>query len=708
MTKRAIEHIFSGTTTPYTSYDSTKTNLGALIIQDTTNKFAGPLPMAFARPMEQSTAIPGQYPHVIQWSTDVYWVFLADLSTAANTRRIILYTYIKSTQTLNWRGFIVLTYPAATAHTIRGMRVVRHTYTTGTASASGTAVTGASGAAWVTARIGAGARIGFGSTDPTQIVTWYHITASGIGSETAITLLENAGTISAGAYVIEELRVYTATTNATLTNGGLFVAKGVNYDDFIAAGTTIASAVSTDRVKAVYWLGDSATNNNTIAAGMAISSTVSDTSHNIYVTNADTTTTMRTYKFNGRAALTVASGRSTNAFTLRTGTPLVTGTISQTNGCRIATALHGPGANVSSLYFATTTRVYRCVETDIIDASVTYVGDCMVELPTGSTSTFAATGGYTSVEYASTIDRFIITTGTNQRTYVTKYTTAAGATHDHVMFSNTYQLDQSLADAGLTPYPASALAYSLWCESGIGFFARTGTTVATNFLYVFPLGADWQYAAGLSAATQNRLITPALSTPDATKYYRVYADHAQYYGSVNLGLQPEPFRMYARTTGITDDSGDWIPIDDTGDITGLAASTTIQFMFEFRIIGPFCIPNKIYNLTCVYEDASTDSHYQPSVANSSTSASRFAWRFSTAFGGTVPTLTVKIYDAVTGNLLLTDTTTASANGTFERSTNDGSSWGAYATTDKANETTYIRYTPTTFGTNIKARAVLTQ
>ena len=525
MTKRAIEHIFSGTTTPYTSYDSTKTNLGALIIQDTTNKFAGPLPMAFARPMEQSTAIPGQYPHVIQWSTDVYWVFLADLSTAANTRRIILYTYIKSTQTLNWRGFIVLTYPAATAHTIRGMRVVRHTYTTGTASASGTAVTGASGAAWVTARIGAGARIGFGSTDPTQIVTWYHITASGIGSETAITLLENAGTISAGAYVIEELRVYTATTNATLTNGGLFVAKGVNYDDFIAAGTTIASAVSTDRVKAVYWLGDSATNNNTIAAGMAISSTVSDTSHNIYVTNADTTTTMRTYKFNGRAALTVASGRSTNAFTLRTGTPLVTGTISQTNGCRIATALHGPGANVSSLYFATTTRVYRCVETDIIDASVTYVGDCMVELPTGSTSTFAATGGYTSVEYASTIDRFIITTGTNQRTYVTKYTTAAGATHDHVMFSNTYQLDQSLADAGLTPYPASALAYSLWCESGIGFFARTGTTVATNFLYVFPLGADWQYAAGLSAATQNRLITPALSTPEDRKSTRLNSSH---------------------------------------------------------------------------------------------------------------------------------------------------------------------------------------
>ena len=142
MRKLAREHIFSGTTTPYTSYDSTKTNLGALIIQDTTNKFAGPLPMAFARPMEQSTAIACQYPHVIEWSTDVYWIFLANNASTA-TQRIVLYTYTKSTQTLNWRGFITLTYPAATAHNIRGMRVVRHTYTTGTASASGTAGTGA-------------------------------------------------------------------------------------------------------------------------------------------------------------------------------------------------------------------------------------------------------------------------------------------------------------------------------------------------------------------------------------------------------------------------------------------------------------------------------------------------------------------------------------------------------------------------------------
>ena len=709
MAKRAVEQLFDGSTatTPYTSYDSSEINLGALIYQDGTNDFAGPMPIGFARPMEQSTAIPSQYPHAIQISSDLWWVFLADLSTAAATRRIVLYTYVPSTSTFAWRGFITLTYPTATAHTIRGMRVVRHTYSTGTVSVSGTAVTG-SGTAWQTNRYAVGARIGFGSTNPTSISTWYHITA--IGSDSSITLLENAGTIAGGtAFVIEELRIYTSTTNATATNGGLYVAKGCNYDDFTTGGTTFAAATTTDNIKAVYWLADAATVLNTAAAGCVLSSTVSDTSHMIYVANADSGTSLRIYKYNARAALSgLSSGKSTSAFVLRTGAQTVVGTISQTNNGRMAAINHGPAVGVDCIYMVTTTRVYRIRETEIIDATTTFVGDCMVELPTGSVSTFAATSGMTSCEYAGTIDRFVITTGASQRLYVTKYVASANVLFDQVFSSNNAQIDQSIADSGLTPWPNNSANYSVWVENGIAFLAKTGTTALTNFLYAVPIGADWLYAAGTSAATQNRLITPALATPDASKFYRVYTNHAQYLGSTTLGMQPEPFRVYARASGITDDTGDWVLLDDSGDLSSFPAATSIQFMFEFRVVGPFCIPARIYNVACVYEDDSTDSHYQPSVANSSTSANRFAWRFSTAFGGTVPTLTVKIYDALTGNLLLTDTTAAQTRGLFEKSTNDGSSWGSYNTSDKGNETTYIRYTPTTFGTNIKARAIITQ
>jgi hypothetical protein len=165
--------------------------------------------------------------------------------------------------------------------------------------------------------------------------------------------------------------------------------------------------------------------------------------------------------------------------------------------------------------------------------------------------------------------------------------------------------------------------------------------------------------------------------------------------------------MYYRTAGISDDSGSWTLIDRTGDLTTATAGTEIQFMFEFRTAGTFCLPSRIFSVSCLYEDNTTDSHYQPSVAFSSTTNKRFAWRFSTPFGSTVPRLKVTLYDAVTDGVLATDDTTTLA-GTWEKSTNDGSSWGAYDSSDVTNETTYIRFTPASLADNIKVRALLTQ
>jgi hypothetical protein len=148
-------------------------------------------------------------------------------------------------------------------------------------------------------------------------------------------------------------------------------------------------------------------------------------------------------------------------------------------------------------------------------------------------------------------------------------------------------------------------------------------------------------------------------------------------------------------------------LDDHLDLTGFAASDYIQLMAEFRTIGITCVPNKIHSVSVIYEDNSTDSHYQPSVANSDIANKRFAWRLSGSWGSTVPTLRVRLYDAVSGGILVDDNT-ASPNGTFEKSTDGGSNWTTYDTSDKTNETTYIRYTPASLGDNIKVRALLTQ
>ena len=124
MAKRAVDHVFTGITTPYTSYDSTKTVLGDLIQQYTgsnaTDKFAGPAKIGVARPAETSVSIPGIYPHIVSW--------------------------------INKEGY----------------------YSTGTISVSGTSVSG-TGTDWLSDGVPIGARIGFGSTNSSEITTWYNI-----------------------------------------------------------------------------------------------------------------------------------------------------------------------------------------------------------------------------------------------------------------------------------------------------------------------------------------------------------------------------------------------------------------------------------------------------------------------------------------------------------------------------------------------------
>jgi hypothetical protein len=65
-----------------------------------------------------------------------------------------------------------------------------------------------------------------------------------------------------------------------------------------------------------------------------------------------------------------------------------------------------------------------------------------------------------------------------------------------------------------------------------------------------------------------------------------------------------------------------------------------------------------------------------------------------------------LYDATTDGLLVDDNTT-SPTGTFEKSTDDGENWSSWTNTDKTNNTTYLRYTPSSLADSIKVRALLT-
>lgn len=452
--------------------------------------------------------------------------------------------------------------------------------------------------------------------------------------------------------------------------------------------------------------------------GVAADEPVSNTEHNVFILNLENTATaVRMVKLNVRAPLTGItyptpvsfSGGSIGSYVLRTAPLTITGSLALTtngfNNGRMFTVNHGTAAGIKSVYFVTSNRVYRCSESNLIDNGSSWLNDQMLEIPPGGASNlvYTTTGALGSVDYSSTIDRLLIPTTTNRfGTYTAKFE-ANTQGYDKIFGANLNRYKFITTPPSTTDGLFPQASVTIWSEGGYFFCVPNISTSGLNWLLVFPGAMDGFY----SSDTNQYVITPKIATPNAESFYRVYVEHSEYNGTYQLGFPPESYRVYFRTTGIDDNSGSWIEVPEGGNLSPYSPSTHIQFKIQFDILGEVCAPAKIYGITVLYNDFTTDQHYQPSVKYSDYVNKRFAWWFGTAWGTTVPTLRVRLYDANNNNLLVDDNT-ASPSGTFEKSTDGGSTWGAYDTTDRANATTYIRYTPASLADNIKVKFILTQ
>lgn len=684
--KAAIEQIFNGSFAEGTSYDASRITIPPApttirqwsLGSGPADKFVGPNPPVIARPVEQSVSIPAGLLHVLQWSSTQWWVFYSDNAAAAATRRIGLYFFNPVANTMTWRGFITLTPPTATLHTIRGFRMARTTYVVGQAAASGTAVTGSGGTLWSASRLAVGSRIGFGSTDPTAITTWYEISA--IGSDTSITLTGSAGTIAAGPYVIEELRAVVTTTNATATNGGLFVAKGLRIENFTSGGTTIAAATTVDNVRAVMWLKDAATITNTAAGGLDMDALASQTLHDVYVTNG-AATSLIIYRYNIRSALTLTGGAATLTAGVDmtiTGSQTVTGNLSQNGNGRLATLNHGPGSGVKSLYLVTASRIIRVAAANITTGSTTFISDQMTENPPGGVSTTTAFSAFANLEHADSIDRLIVSNGAAPRHYVTQYRTDAGQMN-HIWLSDDRQNEGSAADATSVPHPqagqpagAGSTPCYFWGEGGFLFQVRQNTANTVNIIYAYPLACHWTYAQ----TTGQRVIFPKITLGAVpTKFYRVLHQSVDFLGNKEFGKATEPFRLLYRTSGIDDNSGSWTLVPEDGSLSGVSAASAIQFAAEFRILGDVCIPGRLQSIGLLYETADNlPSQYRWNHADFNATTGVFAWVQAALFGASPGVHTIEIYRADTNALVLSQASSGTTNGTFEYW--NGSAWTA--------------------------------
>ena len=800
--KAAVEHHFTGTTEPLTgTYDSTKTMIASMLRQATgagvEDKFISTKSSAIVNIPEIFTSGSQFMPHIYKWSDNIYWIFTASNASVAATRTIALSEFDASTSTITYKGFITLSGTTVTGNkTVRSLRAFVYEHSSGTVSTSGssTTITGSS-TQFTTDRIAVGARIGFGTTDPTAVTTWYEVTA--IASDTSLTINAPVNLSGGTAYVIEEIRVAVAVTSSVLLNGGVHLIKGLNYSTFTSGGTTIAEATTVDNIRASYLLRDGvgtlgtstatvtysgtanilslnnhglnvgdpvtftttsalptglstgtvyyviATNLGTnqfsvsatfngalqgitaagtgthtvnsascyLSAGLAIDDDgKSATNHDLYLVNATTSTSNGIIvKYNMRAALTVgamtggpASGTSVSAFSLKTSTVTTTGTISQLNCSRIFSVGHGASSGVKSLYFVTTSRVYRCPVANLTAASTNWLVDAMLEAPPGGAVTYSALSSMSQVDYSSTIDRlFVSNTGGRLGTYVTPYVTA-GEQFEKYVGANLSRLKLSTTVGGASDglFPQATL--TLWTEDGWMFAIPSTTTSGQNWLYVFPFGADAYY----NSTSNQHIITPKMATPNATKLYHVYLDHQEYAGTYGLGFPVETYRVWYRTTGIDDNSGAWTEVPVGADLQSAAPGDYIQFKIAFDIMGEICVPTRVYSIVCIYEDDTQDSHYQPSLTKSSATNRQFVWRQESSWGSNIPNMQIRLYNASTGFLVLDDTVTLSTSGTWEYSTN-GTTWNSWSNSADAIGN-YIRYTATTLPNNITVRALLTQ
>jgi hypothetical protein len=695
------------------AYDFTKWNLGKGIIYNnggtSLEKYIAPQ-FSVIRPVEESVSFTVAYVFVHNFSPTIDYIFGVALDTAASaSRRIALWQNNKKTGAVSWVGFITLTLATATAHTVRDFKIDVKNESVGTVAASGTAVTGVS-TLFATNKIAVGARIGFGSTDPEAITQWYRIATR--TSDTALVLTTSAGTISAGTpYVIQEFRPVYIATNATTTNGGIHIAKGVSIEDFTAGGTTIALGTTVDDVKAVYWLKDAATQTNIVSAGSAIDfAAATPTSLTCYAMDLVSAGNYKFYVYNLRATLTLTAGATTNAWILATGNNPITGTGTQNASVSIATTNHGTGSGVKCLYLNTTTRIYRVPVTRITTTSTTVFSspsDVIAEIPIGGVNTFGLTSALSTVEYISDCDAFIF--GTTHTagifSYFSQYVNS-GQQFQNAFGRDYRYLEQSTKDNGhpsLFNNQSTVCSYYDNSGTNLVYIVKQGTIATTNNIYITAFGADKNYAN----SNQGYVISPEIVTSNALKYYRAFCNHINLVGTGNLAKPTEPFDVYIRTANIqTDATSGWNLIAEDNDISSFAGAASVQFKILFKTIGESCLPARILGINLSYENNTTDSHFAFSREKSSVTAKEFGFRFKTAFGGTVPNLRISLFNDVTGGSLGTDTTASPTQGTWGKST-DGTTWGAYDTTDKANETTYIRYTPTSIADNIIVAAYIT-
>jgi hypothetical protein len=227
------------------------------------------------------------------------------------------------------------------------------------------------------------------------------------------------------------------------------------------------------------------------------------------------------------------------------------------------------------------------------------------------------------------------------------------------------------------------------------------TTFGRSRLLNIPIGADYESAP----KTKQWVTFPPISTPNAIKYKNVYLRSPKFIGNDFLGYAPERLIIFYRTSGISDDSGEWIRIPYNEDLSSIIASSQIQFSVAFDVLGMNGLANRLYGICLLYEDAKQDYHYYPSSEKSNMQENIVAWKQVRSWESSIPNLKISLYDANNNSLILEDTTNIQENGIFEYSLDNGFTWNSW-NSSLSSVGYYIRYKANNLPGNVVIKAYI--
>jgi uncharacterized delta-60 repeat protein len=179
MARKLIEYKIADTdTVSYSNYNPNKTVLGPMMYKTTGSSvndyYMGPPSLAWDN-ISQDTGLSGfGLPFAMRYTDNIDIIFTNSWSVAGGTYRVAAYSFNKETSVYTYLGMInANTHNTSSSNWGSPVASINY-YTAGTVSVTGFSVSGTS-TNWGDNQINAGNRIGFGSTNPTEITTWYEI-----------------------------------------------------------------------------------------------------------------------------------------------------------------------------------------------------------------------------------------------------------------------------------------------------------------------------------------------------------------------------------------------------------------------------------------------------------------------------------------------------------------------------------------------------